>query len=506
MPGTTKILRDEDLRLIEEMQSDVLIASALGRSKNREYKIKLAELDSYSEDKICARNFQEEAIKSALDKLRVDNLWNCEIAPGSGKTYISARVVVDGGFLDKGRIIYVCPSITAIGDQKNGIIRDFVRTFKFLNIPIDLLGFGNKLDRTKKVWFFTPQLLHGLKSQQSKLFDLIMEESSLLILDEVHHFPEEGSKEDLVIYGQISKFATDYFISKGKKVIAMTATHGRMDGKKVFGTPSFKYSVQSSVDDGYSPEIHGVEVLLDVNCPNAKKSGQFYDDGLTGQNRIDYLRRVSDIMLQVWKKRPKPTCAFVRKKEDVYYLTDIFNKSSNLGDKGLAVLLGDTTGDERQRIIQEINSGNRLGYITCNVGAESVNIPSLEVVHLIVRTRSIVKLMQSIGRGLRPYNNKKSLFIVDYWLKSKLIVAGALGLLDWAKYARVNLNISHRIGNGGPIIVSRLNGPLEPISDGVLALGDVKTLVSRSLDRTLSAWVDKLEEVQSLSPVDFSEG
>lgn len=450
----------KDLPTFEELL-DEAVQSWVSSSSRR--------LHQYSSDKIMeVQDQNQEVEKICKDK---SGLFCGEYATGYGKSStIAPKVALR--FLEIGKVVYICPSRTSIGNDDQGIIRKFRSAFRQYDGRYKI-GALNEATRLNDVHFFTPAAFIRLKRLQRKLFDRLLSECQLLIADEAHHFGEDPERRQKV-YGRIEAIGKEYFLSRNKKVFSITATHGRTDGLLVFGkkTPDSRVTVQDLVNKKRCPEIVSIETLIPIRCPNASLVGKDYDLALSRKDFRRYWRTIAGYMIKVWKKFQRPTCAFVRTKREALYLWKIFNKTSGLNEAGFAVLLGTTPVHERQRIVQEINEGKRLGYITCNVGEESLDIPCIEVVHLIRRTQSWIKLIQSIGRALRLYRGKNSVLVVDYHIDEARIIRACKGLADYAAYAGVAK--SRKLFNGRPLVC--LEGSYKAIPYKY-PLGQIKKLV-----------------------------
>ena len=405
----------------------------------------------FTTGKIDRVKFQEDAVKQISSKR--NGIYRIEAGTGSGKTIIAAKASIN--FLKKhpnGHVIFICPNSMALGSEFSGIIQSYHRTFNHYKMKPSF-SLVNKPSKAHNVLFFTPRSF--LNKCKTNLMKHILAKTKLMIVDEAHHFPYDDKKE-LKIFGKIEQMTRK--ISKKARVVSLTGTHGRMDGKPPMGSyqVDFKYTVQDAVSDGRCPEIYGIQVILDVKCPDAKTSGDFYNLNLKGIERERYFRMIGGCMVKVWQKYPKPACAFVRTIADAKYLANIFNQTSGLGDKkGMRVIVASTPQAERQEIIEDINEGKSLGYITCAVGAEAVNIPSLEIAYMIVRTKSITRMGQSVGRSLRMHPKKKRVLIVDFNVMNKKIIESCIGIAEYGVLSGAKPKKQHkkrRFLQGGPII------------------------------------------------------
>lgn len=484
---STALFRPRHIRRLDALRGLPTFEELLDEATKAWLAASTKQIHDYASDRIEETEDQNREVEKVCKEKA--GLYTGEYATGYGKSSVLAPKVALR-FLKIGKVIYVCPSRTSLGNTDDyGIIRKFSAAFAQYDGRYRL-GSINEATRLNDVHFFTPAGLINLQRCERSLFEKLIGECHLLIVDEAHHCPRDPEGR-LKIYGKIDQISEEYFLPRRKKVFTLTATHGRTDGMLVFGkaTPDSKVTVQERVNKGRCPEITSIETLLPIRCPNAIPRGKDFDLGLSRKEFRLYWRTVAGHMIKVWKKFPKPTCAFVRTQREAIYLGKIFNKSSGLNDAGFGILLGTTPVPERQRIIQQIKEGERIGYITCNVGEESLDIPCIQVVHLIRRTQSWIKLIQSIGRALRLHPGKRSILVVDYHVNEARIIRACKGLADYAIYAGVPR--SRKLFNGAPLV--SLEGSLQAIPYKY-ELGAIRKLIVRNYGQTLDDVSGLLDE------------
>lgn len=417
-------------------------------------------LKSFSGEEIKKVEYQTRAIEAACKE--VAGLFSLELWTGAGKSVVAAFIALY--FLARGKkVIFICPSRMGLGDESvesGGIIHKFYRVFTQYAPGSEhvsgkyKLGRLNEVTRLNDVNFITPAVFVRLKKDKA-FFERLVGEAGLLIVDEAHHFPRDP-KGDRVIYGKIETISRNYFTDCGKKVVTLTATHGRMDGKLVVAKqkPDFQITVYEAVQMGYCPEVHGLRVQLQAKAPRASRSGGDFDLRLRGRKLAKYVQEIVGWMIRVQKLNPSAQfCAFVRSIAEAGYLAEVWNhEAEKRGFKKIAVITKDVPHIERERIKSDLKKKHYQGYVTCSAGAESIDIPALEIVHLIVRTQSVNKLVQSIGRALRLHEGKGRTLIVDYQVAEVRIIKACLGLADYAKQAGVPCNI--KTLGAGPLVVA----------------------------------------------------
>lgn len=427
-----------------------------------------------------------------------------ESPTGSGKTIIEAMIAAM--FLMTGKVMVVSSSGTALGSSTDeSIIKKFHSFFKHIGLSKRIGHCFNdeapsKLD---DVHFFTPQGLAKLRRGSPVLFSQLAGSCSCLLIDEVHHFPQEDDADGgLIIFNQVFEVATEFFSSKGKKAVGLTATCYRLDGKKIMGKdkPDDIVTVQQLVDMGRCPEIRGIECYIDVKTDCIHKCGDFYSIKFSKKNKEIYWDQIADRMIDVQEMFPRPTCAFVRLVEEAYLLAEKFNAKRDAKTPPIAVMHGGTSKAERYAIIKGIREGRLLGYITCQVGEESLDIPPLANVHLIRRTVSTGRNMQGMGRGLRQwagddkFPKKDFALIIDYHLMSPGLIRACHGIREMAEACGTN-----PVGmvNGGCIVAR--SGRSRDLPPEILSM---TTTLDTARDMvTCSRWMDNIEKIEKLGGV-----
>jgi hypothetical protein len=141
-----------------------------------------------------------------------------------------------------------------------------------------------------------------------------------------------------------------------------------------------------------------------------------------------YYDQIAYIIYKIQKADPTAGhCVFTSTCEDAKSICEEIN--ARLG-KPLFVEMTSKSGKikDRPEILSKLQSGELLGYVTVNVGAESLNVKRLKYCHIITRTTSDVKLMQMVGRIMRKCEGKPRVFIVDYQVLKRKIIKLAKGL------------------------------------------------------------------------------
>lgn len=393
-------------------------------------------------------DFQRSLVQAALNAKRQ---WTAELATGIGKSIIAARIVLER--LKLGSALYICASPTALGDLQQGIINKFHRVFAAFGGDGRMLGELNQLSRLNDVSFVTPHRLAALERKDPNLVQDLLRAASCVVVDEAHHFPS-GASNDLKVYGRVHDLI-DAHVRDGL-VVAMTGTYDRLDGRIIMGkeVPDARLTVQDAIDLGRCPEVYAIQIIMDIMAKGASAVGDLYDIHLEGAEREAYYRSIAECIWTVYQRYPVPTSAFARTQADATAFAAAFNEISGLGANGLAVLTSKTPTAARRETVMRIMKGACTGYVTCAVGEEALDIPPLEVVHLIRRTRSITRNSQAAGRAFRLHPGKRRALLVDYQMMLDGVVKKFIGL-PITQFRDVSGSRTPRVVNGGPIVCQK---------------------------------------------------
>ncbi|MBW9158028.1 DUF3427 domain-containing protein [Clostridium tagluense] len=327
----------------------------------------------------------------ALDKIRENGTKKALLisATGTGKTYLSAFDIRN---FNPTRALFIV--------HREQIAKQSLDSFKNVFGDTKSMGIlsGNSKDTDKDFIFSTVQTL----SKDEVLLSFDKNEFDYIVIDEVH-------KAGAISYQKIA----DYF--EPKFLLGMTATPERSDDFDIF--KMFDYNV--------AYEIRLQQALEeDLLCPfhyfgitDISIDGSVLDDTTDFKYLVDD-QRVNHIINKIdfygyCGDRVKGLI-FCSDKKEAKELSIKFNKR---GLRTLA-LTGENTQLEREEAIERLEQDepiNCLDYIfTVDIFNEGIDIPSVNQVVMLRPTKSAIIFVQQLGRGLRKYNNKEFVVIIDF--------------------------------------------------------------------------------------------
>ena len=401
---------------------------------------------------IRPNSMQREALKN-LRELRARGEHRAIIisATGTGKTYLSALDVRQVG---PARMLYLA--------QQEQILEKAQSSYQeILGCSKEETGLYTGSDRKKdekkdrRYLFATVQTMSRpdiLKKFPSDAFDYIL-------IDEVHH---AGAKSYQAI---IDHFSAANFI------LGMTATPERTDGFNIFElfgyNVAYEIRLQKALDEGMLCPFHyyGVAEYLgsDPASSNDRPSITVNDDShsrdrgqLTyeiGQLATpDRVRYIIDVLQQYSPYHQQITgLVFCSRREEAQQLSKLFNSETNQQAERnyrTQAVTGDTPVPQREKAIQDLENGD-LDYIfTVDLFNEGIDIPALNQIVMLRNTQSSIVFTQQLGRGLRLYDHKESVIVIDFignYANNYLIPVALYGNTGDRDMARRNLQ-RHTIG------------------------------------------------------------
>lgn len=311
-------------------------------------------------------------------------------ATGTGKTYASAFAVND--FKPK-RFLFLV--------HREQIAKQSINAYK--NVFKDHENFGllsgNSKDYSKNYLFSTIQTMSkdDIYTRYSKdHFDYI-------IIDEVH-------KAGALSYQKIFRYFEPKFW------LGMTASPERTDGFNIYdlfdNNIAHEIRLQEALEEDLLCPFHYFGIT-DVEFETGEIDDDFTDFNLLASaKRVDYLIEKSEFYGYSGDRRK--ALVFCSRKEEAKLLANEFNRR---GFKSVA-LTGDDSQEKRLEAIDRLTNDDnpdKIEYIfTVDIFNEGVDIPEINQVLLVRPTESPIIFIQQLGRGLRKYENKEFVVILDF--------------------------------------------------------------------------------------------
>ena len=311
-------------------------------------------------------------------------------ATGIGKTYLAAF-----DSKDSAQILFVA--------HREEIIKQAARSFINVRQSDDVGFFFNSTkDNNKSMIFALVQTLgkdEYLNEQYFKkdYFDYI-------IIDEFHH----------AVSGNYRKII-DYFTPKF--MLGLTATPERLDSKDVFSLCDYNtvYEIRlcDAINKGYLVPFryYGIyDYTVDYSHVEFK-NGKYVEKQLEESLMIN---KRAELILNHYKKyNSKRALGFCTSKKHAEYMAKFFSEN---GVKSSAVYSGDNGeyAEERNAAVNKLAKGELKVVFSVDMFNEGLDVPSIDMVMFLRPTQSPTVFLQQLGRGLRKFEGKKYLNVLDF--------------------------------------------------------------------------------------------
>lgn len=341
-------------------------------------------------------------------------------ATGTGKTYASAfgfKAIMN----KEDHLIFLAHSTRILLQSAEAYKRIFPKDFKIGIITSDNIKNSNIYQiNLNKDDLRTFNIIFCMRQMMADNLDLFKKDQFQYgIIDEAH---KSGSETYLKI---LNYFKTKFFLG-------MTATPERTDDpEKVFNLFNNNILLEIRLKDAlnlnYLCPFHyyGIKDIkgIDDDTYELRKFNNLVDD-----KRIDFI--VEKIKYYGYSGNYLHGLIFCSSKEDGKILEEAFNNKTNYKVKFLCGSEDDNTRFKSIELLEkDSKEGDYLDYIiTINIFNEGIDIPKINQVILLRPTISSIIFIQQLGRGLRKYQNKEYVVVLDFIgnYKKNYLIAKAL--------------------------------------------------------------------------------
>lgn len=323
-------------------------------------------------------------------------------ATGTGKTYASAFAVKD--FAPSRMLFLVHREQIAKQAQKS-----YLRVLgKRAEDEIGLLS-GNAKDLEKRYLFSTMQSM----AKEDNLSQFAPDDFDFIIIDEAHRSGAASYKKII-----------EYF--KPKFLLGMTASPDRTDGYDIYKlfdyNIAYEIRLQQALEEDFLCPFHYFGItdayiddvkLKDVDVEKALQT-------LTAEARVDYVLEKANFY--GFSGSRVKGLIFCSRNEEARLLSEKMNEKINphTGNYYRTIsVAGNNSQSEREKAIEKLVTDNLaedyLDYIfSVDIFNEGVDIPEINQVIMLRPTQSPIVFIQQLGRGLRKYQDKEYVVILDF--------------------------------------------------------------------------------------------
>ncbi|ACB37255.1 putative helicase [Betalipothrixvirus uzonense] len=354
------------------------------------------------------RSYQINSIKAWINDINITGNGVIKAPTGSGKSVIAILSALEMlKNKSNAKIIYAVNSTT--------LLKQFQNFAKKEDLPFVLVsGEVNELQKGEKSDLIALSISYYYsqkkQNKNEKLKELISN-ADLVIVDEAHHTPANIVKSLLLD-------------SPNSIRLGLSATPLREDGRELeimglLGKISFTIDYTELVQNRYlvpieyisfepklsekiEKKIKNIELMY-TDSPFAK----FYSALLRMFENSPYTNK--QIIQKIISLNKYPALVIVRRIRHAELLSKMFDESGINADW----VSSKTNLEERIQKIEALKNGKLQVLISTSLADEGLDIPNLRLVVLLSQGKSRIKLIQRIGRVMRPAKQKEKGYVLD---------------------------------------------------------------------------------------------
>lgn len=372
--------------------------------KEQQRLAKESEVISIEKYKLEPNSMQVKFIENIMDLYESgENRALLISSTGTGKTYASAFALREILKKRENEIGRKAKALFVV--HREQIAKQAVKSYK--NVFGERYSFGllsgNSKEYDSDLLFSTMQMM----SREDIMTKFAANDFDIIIIDEVHRAGADS-------YQRIM----DYF--KPRFWIGMTASPDRTDGYDIYGlfnhNIAYEIRLQQAMEEKLLCPFHyfgitDLEIEGHVIDDDTQKNVQSFTK-LVCDDRVEYIMQQMDYY--GYSGDRVKGLMFCSSKDEAKELSVKFNA------KGLntLVLTGENSQIEREEAISRLEQDeqeNSLDYIlTVDIFNEGVDVPAVNQVVMLRPTESPIVFIQQLGRGLRKYDGKEYVVILDF--------------------------------------------------------------------------------------------
>lgn len=355
--------------------------------------IELADgFEDYEGLRILPNKMQMEALE-AIQRVRDMEERRAVVisATGTGKTILSA---LDVRQVDPRRMLFVV--------HREQILDAAMAAYqKVLGVELHELGkfVGARKDLDARYVFATIQSI----SQPENLARISPDHFDYVLIDEVHRAGAQS-------YRRLVEHLEPDFL------LGLTATPERTDGFNVFElfdhNVPYEIRLQAALEENMLAPFHyyGVTDYVDATGTTVDDTSEL--SRLVADERVAHLVRALEKYGHAGTVRGLIFCA---RREEAYELARLLNDASVFGKRlRTRALSGTDPVEERERAVAQLERGELDYILTVDIFNEGIDIPSINQIVMLRQTQSSIIFTQQLGRGLRKWEGKDHLRVIDF--------------------------------------------------------------------------------------------
>ena len=365
-------------------------------------------LETVGPSQFTLRPYQEEAIASAIRHLYEEGntAGILQMATGTGKTPMAGTFIRE--CLIRGHV----KKVLVLAHREELIIQA-CNTLDACGLAV-----GREQGRLKANAMFPPQVVVStVQTMMRRIDQFPANEFDLIIVDECHNYAATRYCQTLA-----------HFLNGGAKLLGITATIDRADGKalSLFQKVIYSYSLWDAITDPLGPfltPVKFVRINLGADLRSCRTMGK------NGDFEVGELGRLLEPFIEMFANAIKQE---IDDKKTMIFMPDV-NSSMAMASalNQLGVRSDWVSGDRKERkdVVQSYKNNYMQAIVNCNILGEGFDDKATECV--VVRpTRSRIVYCQQVGRATRLYPGKDYARVIDFNHTTDLDLIGPSALVD----------------------------------------------------------------------------
>lgn len=348
------------------------------------------------------RPYQEQALACIQDDLKngIDKLL-LVLATGLGKTKVAVDLTE---VLNSKRVLFIADTEELIEQSALAFIEN--KFDKEMAEHVEDMGFidwvnGAKCHFENK----NNQFRMGvIKSNTFKIDAEVIVASAQTLYRRLDLIPEDYF--DLILVDECHKYMSRTYIMplnyfKPKLMVGLTASPYRMDGislNSLFDKITFEYNIADGIKNKYLCELDGIRIKTDISLDSVKTTaGELNTKELATEVNIPKRNRlvVESYIKHATGKQGLFFCV------DVQHAVDLSEMFNDYGISCKPVVGDEKVTPERKKTISDFKKGEIQVLTNVMVLTTGFNHPEVGCIGNVSPTKSLVKFVQTVGRGTR---------------------------------------------------------------------------------------------------------
>lgn len=310
------------------------------------------------------------------------------IATGLGKTIVAAFWAKEQ--IGKGRGLVLC--------DNNDILEQDLKSFRKVLGQVPSLGVFHGQEKVLdevNILFASFQTFRQWKNA------FFPEEFDFVIIDESHH-----SKANT--FEPVVKFF------KPKKLLALTATPDRMDGKDIrelFGEEVIDCPLEEGIANGW---LTPVEYHLISDNLNSRALKRLAREVLEEGKRISLKQLNETIFIKARDEKIAEIIVSYNKKTIIFCESILHAENFQKFLPTSKVFHSKKSFKENSKTLEDFRDGRLQLILAVDKFNEGIDVPDAEMVVFLRCTDSLTIFLQQLGRGLRKVEGKEKVVVLDF--------------------------------------------------------------------------------------------